>query len=79
MNYSDILKALPKSVSDILQSKLDAINLTPDLSRSEVEELLESAVKLTRLEIQIEDDEKLRLVDTLLTFVAKAGANALFA
>jgi len=36
-------------------------------------------VKLTRLEMVIEDDEKRRLVDTLLSFVAQAGVNALFA
>ncbi len=78
MTYSEILNALPKSVSGILQAKLDAINITPNLSKSEVEELLEDAVKLTRLEMEINDDEKLRLVDALLTCVAKAAVSAIF-
>lgn len=79
MDYADIMKALPKEVADLLHSKLDKIQLTKDLSPDEAKELLDGAVKLTRLEMVIEDDEKRRLVDTLLSFVSQAGVNALFA
>lgn len=79
MDYADIMKALPKEVADLLHSKLDKIQLTKDLSPDEAKELLDGAVKLTRLEMVIEDDEKRRLVDTLLSFVSQAGVSALFA
>lgn len=79
MEYSEILNVLPKDVSQILQTKLDRIQLTPELTKEEVEELINDAVKLTKLEILIDDDEKLRLVDKMLSFVAKAAVNAIFA
>lgn len=79
MEYSEILNVLPKDVSLILQSKLDGIQLSPDLSKAEVEELINDAVRLTKLEIIISDDEKLRLVDKMLSFVAKAAVKAIFA
>ena len=78
MEYSEILAVLPKNVSTVLQSKLDAVQLTPELSKAEVQELLEDVVQQTRLEIIIEDDEKLRLVDSVLNHVSKAVLKLLF-
>lgn len=78
MKYAEIMKALPKDVADLLQSKLDAVQLPPDITPAEAEELLQDAVDLTRLEMVIHDDEKRRLVDTILTFAAKAGVQAIF-
>lgn len=72
MNYQDIIKALPKDVADTLQSELDNVVITDAMSKDEVFDLVDEAVKLTRLQIVIADDEKRRLVDTLLAFVASS-------
>ena len=79
MNYAEIMKALPKDVAELLQSKLDAIDLPKDVTPSEAQELLQDAVDETRLQLVVHDDEKRRLIDTILSFVAKAGVNAIFA
>lgn len=78
MEYAEILKALPQDVETLLQAKLDGIQFTPNLSQDEVKELLEGAVKLTKLEMDISDDEKRRLVDTVLTLIVNAGVKAIF-
>jgi hypothetical protein len=78
MNYSTIIAALPKDVSDLLHKNLDGIELSGELSKDEATELLEGAVKLTKIQMIIEDDEKRRLVDSLLTMVVPAGLKALF-
>lgn len=79
MNYADIVKALPKDVADTLQAELDNVNISSSMSQDEVHELAEDAVKLTRLKVVIADDEKRRLVDTLLSFVAKSVVSVVFA
>lgn len=78
MDYATIIQALPKDVSTILHEKLDSTPMTAEMSPSEIKELINDAVKLTRLEIVIADDEKLRLVDTLLSVLADAGVRAIF-
>ena len=79
MNYVDIISALPKDVADTLQAELDNVNINDTMSQDEVCELAEDAVILTRLQIVIEDDEKRRLVDTLLSFVAESVVSVVFA
>lgn len=79
MNYADIIKALPKDVADTLQDELDNVHINSSMSEDEVRELAEDAVKLTRLKAVIEDDEKRRLADTLLSFVAQAIVGVVFA
>ena len=79
MNYADIINALPKDVADTLQAELDNVNINDTMSQDEVCELAEDAVTLTRLQIVIEDDEKRRLIDTLLSFVAKSVVSVVFA
>ena len=79
MNYVDIVNALPKDVADTLQAELDNVNINDAMSQDEVRELAEDAVKLTRLKIVIADDEKRRLVDTLLSFVAGSVVGVVFA
>ena len=79
MNYADIINALPKDVADTLQAELDNVNINDTMSQDEVRELAEDAVKLTRLKIVIEDDEKRRLIDTLLSFVAGSVVGVVFA
>ena len=79
MNYVDIVSALPKDVADTLQAELDNVNITDAMSEDEVFELAEDAIKLTRLKIVIADDEKRRLVDTLLSFVAQSVVGVVFA
>ena len=79
MNYVDIISALPKDVADTLQAELDNVNINDTMSQDEVRELAEDAVKLTRLKIVIADDEKRRLVDTLLSFVAGSVVGVVFA
>ena len=79
MNYADIINALPKDVADTLQAELDNVNINDTMSQDEVCELAEDAVTLTRLQIVIEDDEKRRLIDTLLSFVAGSVVGVVFA
>lgn len=79
MNYADIVKALPKDVADTLQVELDNVNITDTMSEDEVFELAEDAIKLTRIKVVIDDDEKRRLVDTLLSFVAQSVVSVVFA
>ena len=79
MNYTDIVNALPKDVAETLQAELDKVDINDTMSQDEVCELAEDAVILTRLQIVIEDDEKRRLVDTLLSFVAKSVVSVVFA
>ncbi len=79
MNYADIIKALPQDVADTLHAELDKQPFSPELSRDEVLELIEDAVKMTRLRTVIEDDEKRRMVDTLLGMFASAALQVVFA
>lgn len=79
MNYADIVKALPKDVADTLQAELDNVHITNAMSEDEVRELAEDAVKLTRLKTVIADDEKRRLIDSLLSMVAKSVVSVVFA
>ena len=78
MNYADIIKALPPDVAALLQAKLDAAHVSPSMSQDEVKELLDDAVQMTRLEMIIADDEKRRLVDSILTMVGPAALKAIF-
>jgi hypothetical protein len=64
------MQALPISVSDLLQSKLDSVQLSTDLKPSEVQELLDTVVQRTKAEMDTpKDAEKLRLLNAVLSLI----------
>lgn len=78
MNYSSIINALPQDVATRLQEHLYLIDVNANLSKDEALDLFEDAVRKTKVEMVIEDDEKRRLVDSLLSMVGNAGVGLIF-
>jgi hypothetical protein len=79
MEYADIIKALPPDIAELLHSKLDAIAFPAGISQDEAQELVQSAVEMTKVEMLVKSDEELQVVDSLLSQVAGAAVKALFA
>lgn len=79
MEYADIIKALPPDIAELLHSKLDAIAFSAGISQDEAQELVQSAVEMTKVEMLVKSDEELQVVDSLLSQVAGAAVKALFA
>lgn len=79
MLYSEILRVLPKDVSDLLQAKLDAAPFTEHMTPQEATLLVEAAVEQTKSDLFIRNEEVERMAHFLLAQVPQAAVKALFA
>lgn len=77
MNYTEILNALPKDVSTILQITLDNTPIESTTSNEEIFNLFNSVIESTKLQMNLVginlDSGEFKMVSALLSLVPSAG------
>jgi hypothetical protein len=78
MDIKDIFAQLPADIAKKLQLKLEDAVVSTHLMPDEALEIVEGAVRQLRIDLNLGNDEKLRVVDSLLAMVPGAVISKIF-
>jgi hypothetical protein len=78
MDIKEIFAQLPTDIAKKLQLKLEDAVVSTHLTPDEAQEIVEGAVSQLRIDLNLSNDEKFRMIDTLLSKVSGAVVSKIF-